>query len=96
MEAATGDAFAEFAGKQLCWSQFLIKFHAFRSATLLKKTPAQVFSREFHEIFHYTFFTEHLRATASIYSEDSQRCSITTTINALLQRTDNKFLTNGC
>ena len=96
MEAATGDVFAEFAGKQLCWSQFLIKFHTFRSVTLLKKTPAQLFSREFHEIFHYTFFREHLRATASVYSEDSQRCSITNTTNALLQRTHNRFLTNGC
>ena len=30
--------FANFTGK-LCWSLFLIKFHAFRPATLLKETP---------------------------------------------------------
>ena len=29
------------------------------------ETLAQVFSREFCEIFKNTFFTEHLRATAS-------------------------------
>ena len=28
----------------MCWSLFLIKLQAFRAATLLKKTPTQVFS----------------------------------------------------
>ena len=38
-----------------------------RPATLLKKeTLAQVFSCEFCEIFKNTFFTEHLRTTASV------------------------------
>ena len=38
-----------------------------RPATLLKKKPlAQVFSCEFCEISNNTFFTEHLRATASV------------------------------
>ena len=31
--------FANFTGKHLCWSLFLIKLHAFRPATLLKETP---------------------------------------------------------
>ena len=34
-------------------------------ASLLKKRLAQVFSREFCEISKNTFFTEHLRTTAS-------------------------------
>ena len=38
------------------WSQHLF----------LKKTVAQVFSWEFCEIFKNTFFTEHLRETASV------------------------------
>ena len=33
----------------------------------LKETLAQVFSCEFCEIFKNTFFTEHPRATASVY-----------------------------
>ena len=33
-----------------------------------KETLAQVFSREFCEIFKNTFFTEHLQATASTAS----------------------------
>ena len=45
---------------------FLVKLHA--SATLLKKTLAQVFSCEFCEISQNTFFTEHL-ATASNWSD---------------------------
>ena len=45
--------FAEFTGKLLSQSLFL------------KKLQAQVFSCEFYEIFKNTFFTEHIRATAS-------------------------------
>ena len=48
-----------------------------RSATLLKKeTLAQVFSCEFCEISKNTFLTEHLRATASDYREQSMRKTI--------------------
>ena len=32
-----------------------------------KETLAQVISREFSEIFSNTFFTEHLRVTASVF-----------------------------
>ena len=47
---------ANFTGKHLCWSLFLIKFQAFRSVT-----PAQVFSCDICEIFKNTIFTEHLQ-----------------------------------
>ena len=40
------------------------------SATLLKYTPAQVFSCEIYEIFKNTYFEEHLRTTASVYFAD--------------------------
>ena len=49
--------------KSLCWSLFYVNKFAVmkRSATLLKRTPMQVFSCEDWEIFKNTFFTEHLR-----------------------------------
>ena len=46
----------------------LIKLQAW-SATLLKKTLAQVLSSEFCEISKNTFFTEHLCTTGSILSK---------------------------
>ena len=51
--------FVNFTRKHLCWSRFLIKL-AWRPATLLKKTPTQVFSYEICKILKNTFFTEHL------------------------------------
>ena len=51
--------FANLARQHLCWCLFLIKLQAFRSATPLKKKPAQVFSCGICEIFKSTFFTEH-------------------------------------
>ena len=47
---------------------FLIKLQAKACNFIKKETLAQVFSYEFYEIFKSTFFTEHLRATASAYS----------------------------
>ena len=47
--------------KYLCWSPFLIQLEAWRSATLLKKDPTQVFSRKYHKNFKDRFFMEHLR-----------------------------------
>ena len=38
------------------------------AATLLKETPAELFSCEFCDIFKNVFFTEHLRATNSVKS----------------------------
>ena len=48
--------FAKFTGKQLCQSFFFNKVAGLRSAILLKKTLALVFSCEFHEIAQSTFF----------------------------------------
>ena len=49
------DKAAKFTAKHLCWSLFLIKLQA-----LLEKTPTQVFSYEYCEIFKNTYFQEHL------------------------------------
>ena len=43
--------FANFTGKRLCWSLFLIKLQVWRPATLRKETPTQIFSCEIWEIF---------------------------------------------
>ena len=51
--------------KHLCRSLFSIKIQAWRSATFLKKTPAQGFSCECCEIFKNTYLEEHLRRPAS-------------------------------
>ena len=52
----------KFTEKQVCGSLFLIKLslHLY-----LKGNPAHVFSCEFFKILGNTFFTEHVRATAS-------------------------------
>ena len=50
-------------------SEFFRVFFFFcrpQPVTLLKKTLAQVLFCEFYEIFKSTFFTEHLRVTASV------------------------------
>ena len=52
--------FAELSRKCLCWSLYLIKLKAWRPEFLLKKTPTQVFSCEYFEIFKNCFFIEHL------------------------------------
>ena len=44
------------------------RFQDWRPPTLLKKRLAQVLSCKFREIFNNTFFTEHLRVTASVRS----------------------------
>ena len=55
--------FEKFSGKQLCQS-FFYKFTDLQLATLSKK---RLLSCEFFEIFRNTFFTEHLRVTASAF-----------------------------
>ena len=60
--------FAIFTGKHLCQSLFFNKVAGLRHEAcnfVKKKTLAQVLSCEFCEISKNTFFTEHLRATAS-------------------------------
>ena len=57
------------------WKRFSEKFYKIHRKTpvppynfIKSETLSQVFSRAFCEIFKVTFFTEHLRATASIRS----------------------------
>ena len=57
--------FANFTGKNLCWSLFLIKLEFWGPATLLKKTPTQVFSCEIYKLFKNNYFEEHLSTSAS-------------------------------
>ena len=55
----------QFSRESTCVGvSFLIKLLAFRPATLLKKTPIQVFSCEYCEIFQNTYFEKHLRTAA--------------------------------
>ena len=56
--------FAEFIGKHLSQSLFLNKVAGLKPATLLKKTPTQVFSCDFWEIFKKVYFEEPLRTAA--------------------------------
>ena len=56
--------------EHLCWSLFLMKLVPFRSATLLERDSTQVFYYHFCESFNNTYFEEHLRTAASVYSND--------------------------
>ena len=49
--------FANFTGKNLCWSLFVIRF----LTNFIKDTPTQVFSCEIWKNFKNTFSTEHLQ-----------------------------------
>ena len=55
--------FAKFAGKQLYQSLYFNKFTGYNFTK--KEALTRFFSGEFREIFKSTFFTEHLRTTAS-------------------------------
>ena len=76
--------FEKFTGKQLCWSLFFKKVAGLR-------TPTQVFSCEFCEIFKNTFFTEHLHWLILILPQIvSCACQITPqTENFSLKRKQN-------
>ena len=51
--------FANFTGKHLCWSFFLLKFQTLRPATLLKSNyNTGIFSVQFAEFLRTPFFTE--------------------------------------
>ena len=55
---------ANFTGKHLCWSHFLIKLQAWGSATLLKRdSNTDVFLWN-KQNFTNTYFKEHLQTTA--------------------------------
>ena len=47
-----------------------MKLDPFRSATLLERDSTQVFYYHFYESFNNTYFEEHLRTAASVYSND--------------------------
>ena len=69
-EADTGGVLQNFANslENACARvSSLKKLHAGACKIIKKETLAQVFSSEFSEIFKYTFFTEHLRMTASVF-----------------------------
>ena len=57
--------FTKFSEKHLCQSLLFNKVAGLRTASLLKKTLAQVFSCEFWEIFKNNYFEKHLRMVAS-------------------------------
>ena len=57
--------FAKFTGRPVLETLF-DKVASVRPAFLLRKTPTQVFSDKFYEIFKNTFFTEHLWATGNV------------------------------
>ena len=57
--------FAKFTGKHLCQSLFFNKVAGAACNFIKQEILAQVFSCEFCEISENTFFTEHLRTTAS-------------------------------
>ena len=56
--------FANFTGKHLYWSLFLIKLQAF-DLRLQKETPTQVCSCEYCDNFKNIYLEERLRAVAS-------------------------------
>ena len=47
-----------------------MKLDPFRSATLLERDSTQVFYYHFCESLNNTYFEEHLRTAASVYSND--------------------------
>ena len=61
---------ANFIGKHQCWSIFLMKFQAWRPATLIKETPTRVFSCEICEIFKNTAFYRTPPVAASAQTQE--------------------------
>ena len=65
--------FAKLTWKHLRQSLFLIKLQALQACNFIKKeTLAQVFSCEFCKISNNSFFTEYLRATASVSTKEQK------------------------
>ena len=58
-----------FAGKHLCWS--LIKFHAFKLATLLRSDSSTcIFLFLFHEVSEDIYFVEHMQTAPAAFQPD--------------------------
>ena len=60
--------FANFIGKQTPVLESVFDKIVFGPATLLKRTPKQVFYYEICELLKNTYFEEYLRTTASTFS----------------------------
>ena len=56
---------ANFTGKQLCWSLFLIKLQALARNLIEKRLATQVFSYEICENLKNPYVEKHLQTTAS-------------------------------
>ena len=57
--------FAIFAGKHLCWNIFFNKNEGLQACAIIK-TPTQVFSYEYWEIFNYTYFDVSLKKKKTV------------------------------
>ena len=76
--------FANFTGKYVLCSLFLIKLQAFRPVrpvTLLKETQTQVLSYEIYGIYKNTCFTEHLQGYSPKEKVSSKRKLSKTLLN---------------
>ena len=73
--------FANYTGKQLCWSLFLIKLQALG-----------LFSGEICRIFKNTYFEEHLQTTASVTIK-SQKLSVVNIKSCVKFSSRKEFLT---
>ena len=62
---------------------FARRYFCLKPATTSKKTPAHVFPCEFCKIFKNSYCTEHLRATALLFSTQIMRESGTKWVNSL-------------
>ena len=66
--------FANFTGRRLCWSLFLITLQVFKPAVLLKRySYINVFLRNLRN-FKSTYFAEYLRKIASICFTSKYYC----------------------
>ena len=65
--------FAQFTGKHLCQSLSFNKIAGLACNFIKKEILTQVLSCEFCEISKNTFFTEHLRKTASVVTLSASR-----------------------
>ena len=62
--------FTIFTWKRLCWSLFLMKLQAFRSAILLERDSNTGVLLSLLRKFKNTYFEEHLQTSASVYWND--------------------------
>ena len=63
--------FSQYSQENMRWSIFLKRLQPLRPATLLKKTPTQVFSREICEIFTSFFYRTPPEAASVLWNLNS-------------------------